>query len=489
MFKLKKKEYDVIIIGAGIGGLVCGCYLAKDGMKVLIIEKNNKAGGYCSSFKINNFTFDTAVSSLVGLGDNGLLRNIFAELNLDSKLKFKRVNPSHIIILPDYRVKIMNNFQETGQILKTQFPKEEKNIRNFIDFIGNPNFLSILSKIKNMTFKELLDSYFKDFKLKVFWNMLRANTGIAPSISSALADILLCRGYIFDGGYYPEGGMQNLADNIVEQYQKNGGELIFAEKVNKIVIKASEVQGVKLSDNTYYKSKRVVSCCDAMQTFSKLVGKDRLAAPFIRKISRVITSPSAFIVYLGINKDLKRVLGPCTAMWGVENYPIDKEYNLVFNSPNIKYSLTNIKYISFFFPSFHNENFAPEGKTSMCILIGAPFKNKKYWQKNKNIISDLLIKKADKFITNVSKEIIVKSVATPFSLYASTLNYKGSSRGWATSLTQTSSPFIFSDIKINGLFLAGHWTTLRSGGSVTMSSYSGRTTAMAILRKKGGKNK
>ena len=47
---LKKEEYDAIIIGAGIGGLVCGCYLAKAGMKVLIVERNDKVGGYLTSF-------------------------------------------------------------------------------------------------------------------------------------------------------------------------------------------------------------------------------------------------------------------------------------------------------------------------------------------------------------------------------------------------------------------------------------------------------
>ena len=44
-------KYDVIIIGAGIGGLTCGCYLAKAGLKVLIIEQHNKPGGYCTSFE------------------------------------------------------------------------------------------------------------------------------------------------------------------------------------------------------------------------------------------------------------------------------------------------------------------------------------------------------------------------------------------------------------------------------------------------------
>jgi len=47
--KLKDK-YDAVIIGAGISGLVCGCYLAKAGMNVLIVERNAQPGGYCISF-------------------------------------------------------------------------------------------------------------------------------------------------------------------------------------------------------------------------------------------------------------------------------------------------------------------------------------------------------------------------------------------------------------------------------------------------------
>lgn len=46
----KQDKYDIVVIGAGIGGLVSGCYLAKTGYKVLIIEKNNFVGGYCFSF-------------------------------------------------------------------------------------------------------------------------------------------------------------------------------------------------------------------------------------------------------------------------------------------------------------------------------------------------------------------------------------------------------------------------------------------------------
>ena len=60
MQKSNNDIYDAIIIGAGISGLVCGCYLAKAGMKVLIAEQHDKPGGYCTSFKREGFTFDAA---------------------------------------------------------------------------------------------------------------------------------------------------------------------------------------------------------------------------------------------------------------------------------------------------------------------------------------------------------------------------------------------------------------------------------------------
>ena len=55
-------SYDAIIIGSGLGGLSCGSYLATKGWKVLIIEKHSIAGGYASSFKRGDFTFDASVA-------------------------------------------------------------------------------------------------------------------------------------------------------------------------------------------------------------------------------------------------------------------------------------------------------------------------------------------------------------------------------------------------------------------------------------------
>ncbi|MBU2034919.1 MAG: FAD-dependent oxidoreductase, partial [Candidatus Omnitrophica bacterium] len=78
----KKYDYDVIIIGAGISGLVCGCYLAKAGLKTLVVEKNVNVGGYCTSFTRKGFRFDACVHFLSTLRKEGKFHKILNNIGL-----------------------------------------------------------------------------------------------------------------------------------------------------------------------------------------------------------------------------------------------------------------------------------------------------------------------------------------------------------------------------------------------------------------------
>ena len=82
-------RYDVIIIGAGIGGLTCGAALARDGKNVLICEQHTQPGGYVTSFKRNGFTFDGGLQSF---GSSGLVFPILKELGLYDRVQFVRAD-------------------------------------------------------------------------------------------------------------------------------------------------------------------------------------------------------------------------------------------------------------------------------------------------------------------------------------------------------------------------------------------------------------
>ena len=99
--KVNHNKYDVVILGAGMGGLVCGCYLAKAGMKVLIVEKNTRPGGYCMSFSVNGFYFDACVHSLGSLRKEAYKED-FTELNFKQKIILNGI--IHLILLLHQRI-------------------------------------------------------------------------------------------------------------------------------------------------------------------------------------------------------------------------------------------------------------------------------------------------------------------------------------------------------------------------------------------------
>ncbi len=93
---LAENEYDVAIVGAGVGGLSCGALLAKRGLKVLVVEQHYLAGGYCTSFpRKGHSTFDAGVHDISGLGPKGPVRFLLRELGIEKTLEFKRMSQTN----------------------------------------------------------------------------------------------------------------------------------------------------------------------------------------------------------------------------------------------------------------------------------------------------------------------------------------------------------------------------------------------------------
>ena len=248
---LKHKEaYDAVIIGAGMSGLVCGCYLAKAGMKVLIAEQHSKPGGYCTSFKRKGFTFDAAAHSIGGY-KYGYVGKVFKDLEIGKKIKFFKINPSDTIITPDYKLSFWADTDMTIKEFQRAFPEERERIDRFFSFLANPD-IKIFSRIRKWTFKNLLDKYFADEKLKTILSVpLFGNGGLPPTRMAAFVGVKIYQEFLLDGGYYPEGGMQALSDALAERFMELGGELRLSSPVKKVKIKNNEVAGIILLDNDF----------------------------------------------------------------------------------------------------------------------------------------------------------------------------------------------------------------------------------------------
>jgi prolycopene isomerase len=91
-------KYDVIVIGAGMGGLTAATLLAKEGCKTLLLEKENQVGGYVVSFKRDGFTFDATGAFVGGCQEGGELHRILEEMGIHEKVQFIPIR--HIETLP-----------------------------------------------------------------------------------------------------------------------------------------------------------------------------------------------------------------------------------------------------------------------------------------------------------------------------------------------------------------------------------------------------
>lgn len=66
-----RNHYDVIVIGAGLGGMTAASLLAKRGLTVLMIDQQNKPSGSCTSFKREDVVYDVGTAMIYGFGEKG----------------------------------------------------------------------------------------------------------------------------------------------------------------------------------------------------------------------------------------------------------------------------------------------------------------------------------------------------------------------------------------------------------------------------------
>ncbi|MBI5665774.1 MAG: NAD(P)/FAD-dependent oxidoreductase [Nitrospirae bacterium] len=461
----QRYDYEAIIIGAGISGLVCGCYLAKAGLKTLIVEKNAGPGGYCTSFKRGGFQFDACVHSLGSLRTGGNVRTILQELDIEERLRITRHDPSDIIIAPDFTVHYWNDIDKTVSDFQNIFPAESENIRKFFDYIQGCEGIALMS-LKSVTFQMMLDRYFNDYRLKAVLSLpVLGNAGLPPSKISSVTAVLIYKEFMLDGGYCPDGSVQALADILAARFREFGGDIFFSCAAKRIKIEEGKVLGVETAKNDIFSSKYLISSIDATSTYMSLIGETASGQKIMSLLNKMEPSLSAFILYLGTDGKLENVRKD-SVIWSMPHYDIDNIYNLTVQG--------KVDELDWFLSRLSSNH-------SLFMFVNVPFVNEAYWQDNKRRLIDIYINKMERIFPDLSRHIIYKDAATPMTLNKWTSNHKGASYGWAKTPSQFAVTGFTQNTAIENLYLTGHWTTLYQGvGGV---AYLGRDTSNKILKK------
>ena len=126
--KNKTNDYDVIVVGSGIGGLSCAALLAKKGYNVLVLEQYKKIGGYCSSFSKDGYTFNIGISDVSGLWEKGPTTYLLKKLDLKQDDLFIKNRRKFVLKNTEYT---FDTKDEIINLLCKNFPKEKLQIKRF----------------------------------------------------------------------------------------------------------------------------------------------------------------------------------------------------------------------------------------------------------------------------------------------------------------------------------------------------------------------
>ncbi|PTX94361.1 FAD-dependent oxidoreductase [Opitutus sp. ER46] len=411
-------EYDVIVIGSGLGGLTTANVLGKAGHRVLLLEHHYQFGGLATWFtRKGGHIFDISLHGF----PSGMIkscRKYWTKEIADAIVPLKHIR----FVNPQMDVWTTFTREDYTRVLVEQFKLERAQVERFYDHLRAMNFYDDNQETTGQMFERFFPGR-DDVKRLLMEPIAYAN-------GSTLDDPAITYGIVFSnfmgaGVYTFRGGSDLLIEKMTAELRRNGVELRKKVLVEKILVEERDGRkvacGIVAKGGRVIRAKAVVSNANVKNTIFRLAGEENFAPEYVAAARAVRVNSSSCQVYLGIRK----------------GETIPHIGDLVFTSANPHFrsaELTDLHTTSRTFSVYYPDTRPGLERYTVVVSLNgqyadwAAMSDAQYEQEKQRLI-DESVEALEKFIPGVRAKIDWTEAATPRTIERYTRHMNGTSFG------------------------------------------------------------
>jgi phytoene dehydrogenase-like protein len=511
-------SYDVIVIGAGLGGLAAATTLAHSGLEVLLLERHNVPGGYASSFVRGRYEFEVALHELSGIGPPERRGNVYRALEylgVTDKVEFLHVPELYRCVFlepcasdprgPRLDITLPVGREEFESTLVEFFPHEARGIRRFMGrvFAFGRDYARYLRQRRKIhpasipfrfphlvrylptTWGQVLDRDVQDPAARAVMSGYWGYAGMPPSKISFMSMASTLAAYVRRGAAFPKGRSQALSNAFFARFEELGGEARMNCGVRRITASNGRVTGVITEEDEEIRADWIVSNADPIATCRDMIGIEHVPSSFFTRLQSSEVAASTINVYLGVARTVSELGFSEHEIFVNAGYDADRHYELMKTiAPPEAIAATCYNVV-------HPE-ISPPG-TSIVVLTALAFGEP--WTQvppseyvaTKNRMADAIINMAEQIVPGLRRYAEVVEVSTPLTnmRYANALG--GSIYGFSQPPRDHMAWRMDYKGPLDRLYFAGAWTQPGGGFEPTMMSgvRAGRSISFKAKKQEG----
>jgi all-trans-retinol 13,14-reductase len=312
-------SFDAVVIGAGAGGLTTACILAKEGRKVLVLEKHTRVGGYLQRFYREKTPFDTGFHYLGKVGPNGALRRYWDYLGIAGELSFHELDPEGFdrLRFPDFELALPKGRDAYRERLEERFPEEREAVTRYTDEVaracaafplytleGDPSGPEARAAMASpRTLANLLDDVKASEGLRQVLTGQTFLHGSPPSRVPLWVHALVTDSYVSEGAFGLDGGGDSLARVLARRIRSLGGDVRQGCGARRILVDEREVRGVELTTGERVETRTVVAAIHPRRVL-ELLPEGAMPPALVRRVQGFEESVATLGLYFRLDRRL-----------------------------------------------------------------------------------------------------------------------------------------------------------------------------------------